>query len=83
MRTQRFGIEIEMTGITRHQAANVIAGLFVRNASYVGGSYDTYLAKDSQGRSWKVMRDSSIRCESKHGRASGYYSVEVVSPICR
>ncbi len=51
MRTQRFGIEIEMTGITRHQAANVIAGLFVRNASYVGGSYDTYLAKDSQGRS--------------------------------
>ena len=83
MRTQRFGIEIEMTGITRHQAANVIAGLFVRNASYVGGSYDTYLAKDSQGRSWKVMRDSSIRCESKHGRASDYYSVEVVSPICR
>ncbi len=50
MRTQRFGIEIEMTGITRHQAANVIAGLFVRNASYVGGSYDTYLAKDSQGQ---------------------------------
>ena len=27
MRTQKFGIEIEMTGITREQAAQVIAGL--------------------------------------------------------
>ena len=32
MRTQRFGIEIEMTGITREKAAETIAAYFGRRA---------------------------------------------------
>ena len=35
MRTQRFGIEIEMTGITREKAASVIAGYFEIGRAHV------------------------------------------------
>ena len=36
MRSQNFGIEIEMTGITRSTAAKVIAGYFHTDATHVG-----------------------------------------------
>lgn len=84
MRTQRFGIEIEMTGITRAAAAKVIAGYFDTTATHVGGFYDSYAVRDRQGRQWKVMSDSSIRAETRRGRTSNSeYKVEFVSPICR
>lgn len=83
MRDQKFGIEIEMTGITRAQAAKVIAGYFSATATHVGGTYDTYTVKDPTGRTWKVVSDASIRCECRQGAASRNYSVELVSPICR
>ena len=41
MKSQRFGIEIEMTGITRAHAARVIAGYFHTHATAIGGVYDT------------------------------------------
>lgn len=84
MRTQRFGIEIEMTGITRAAAARVIAGHFYTTAVHVGGSYDPYIIRDERNRQWKVVSDSSIREESSRGtRTSTHYQVELVSPICR
>lgn len=64
----KFGLEIEFTGITRNKTSQVVAERFRTDA-----------------RAWKIVRDSSIRCEKKeHGRivsASRDYSVEVVSPI--
>lgn len=84
MRTQRFGIEIEMTGVTRNTAAKTIAGYFGTTATHVGGSYDTYTIRDNQSRQWKIVSDASIRCESRRGSTpSSLYSVEFVSPICR
>ena len=84
MKTQNFGIEIEMTGITRCKAASVIAGYFHSQAIHVGGSYDTYTVQDQSGRQWKLVRDASISCENRNGnRASDLYSVEFVSPICQ
>lgn len=84
MRSQRFGIEIEMTGITRAAAAQVIAGHFHTTAAHVGGVYDTYVVRDDQDRQWKVVYDSSIRSEMSRPEASDkYYKVEVVSPICK
>ena len=83
MRTQRFGIEIEMTGLTRNAAAKVLAGYFHSSAASIGGSYDTYVVRDESNRQWKIMSDSSIRCESRSGEsASNRYAVEMVSPIC-
>ena len=84
MRTQRFGIEIEMTGITRQTAAQTIASYFGISATHVGGGYDTYTVRDDQARQWKIVSDASIRCESRRGStSSSQYSVEFVSPICR
>lgn len=84
MRSQRFGIEIEMTGITRAAAAKVIAGYFDTTATHVGGFYDSYAVRDGQGRQWKVMSDSSIHAETRRGSTSNSdYKVEFVSPICR
>ena len=41
MRNQNFGIEIEMTGLTRAAAAQIIAGYFNTTATHVGGGYDS------------------------------------------
>lgn len=85
MRTQRFGIEIEMTGITREKAAEAIAEYFGTESFYIGTYYKTYGAKDRQGRTWKATYDSSIIAQKKSGgrtvRASDEYKCEVVSPI--
>lgn len=85
MRTQRFGIEIEMTGITRKKAAEVIAGYFGTESFYLGTYYKTYGAKDRQGRTWKATYDSSIIAQKKsRGRtvqAADEYKCEIVSPI--
>ena len=86
MKTQRFGIEIEMTGITRKEAAECLKIQLQSTAfSYEGGTYDAYHVKDSLGRIWKIVSDSSIDAEMKRGNqilfASTAYKVELVSPI--
>lgn len=84
---QDFGIEIEMTGITRGRAAEVIAEYFGTAREYEGTYYDVYFAKDTSGRKWKVMSDASIDCQRRERRrkvsADRSYSVELVSPICQ
>lgn len=84
MRSQNFGIEIEMTGLTRSAAARIIAGYFGTQATHVGGVYDAYTIRDEQNRQWKVVRDTSIRYrDSRNREASRDYAVEFVSPICK
>lgn len=84
MRNQNFGIEIEMTGLTRAAAAQIIAGYFNTTATHVGGGYDTYTVRDDRNRQWKLVSDSSIRCQGRGTRAAGsQYAVEFVSPICQ
>lgn len=83
MKSQKFGIEIEMTGITRRQAAGVIAGYFHTDANYIGGGYDTYTVRDDQNRQWKIVSDASISPISSGSTESGQYKVELVSPICQ
>jgi hypothetical protein len=81
----RFGIEIEMTGITRKDAALAAQTVLGGELRYGGSYYDTYELKAPDGRIWKFTYDGSIRCETKRGRikerASRLYSVELVSPI--
>jgi len=86
MKNLTFGIEIELTGISREAAAKAVAGYFGTSAHYLGGGYDKWIASDNQGRSWFIMNDSSIRPETKRqGRriAAGLdHRLELVSPIC-
>ncbi len=83
-----FGIEIEMTGLTRAGAAKAAAEYFGTVPEHIGGSYDKYGVKDTQGRLWKFVRDASIQTYQKvHGNIRPVndeaYQVELVSPICR
>jgi hypothetical protein len=83
MKNQRYGIEIEMTGITRQKAAQTTAKILGGQASYYGGGYDAYHVTDSENRTWKIMSDSSIKAENSKGNsATTEYRVELVSPIC-
>ncbi|MDR3541440.1 MAG: amidoligase family protein [Desulfosporosinus sp.] len=83
MKTQTFGIEIELTGLTREEAANTVADYFGTQAKYAGGAYDAYWVKDNSDRVWKLMSDSSIRQECRTGPATPAHRVELVSPICQ
>ena len=90
---QNFGIEIELTGITRDKAAQIIAQHFGTNCTdHVSDGYDTHRAMDTKGRWWKCSRDVSIRPEMKvngriqqryEGRTHSDLRCEVVSPICQ
>jgi len=81
----KFGIEIEFTGITRSQAAEVAAQFLNGRVENCRDSYDTKKVHTPDGRAWKFMSDGSIRREVRAtGRsisADGAYSVELVSPI--
>ncbi|NLK23274.1 MAG: amidoligase [Clostridiales bacterium] len=85
MRNQRFGIEIEFTGITREIAANEIASYYKTENYYIGGAYRTYEVRDNKSRTWKIMSDSSIIAEQKFCdkkiSADSNFKVELVSPI--
>lgn len=84
IKDQYFGTEIEMTGITRQKAAEVVAEMFGTQAVYEGGCYGTWTAMDGEGKIWKFMSDGSIDTERRvQGRRvyGGYeYSTEMVSP---
>lgn len=84
MKKQNFGVEIELTGISRIKAAEVIANYFGTTTRYNGTCYDAYSATDRQGRIWKTMSDGSIRTERKTVgglvSADRDYSCEVVTP---
>ena len=81
----KFGIEIELTGITRTVAAKAVADFLGGSHTKEGDYYDTHKVTARDGRTWKLMSDASIRTEKKeNGRtvsADPKYSVELVSPI--
>ncbi len=47
---KKFGVEIEMTGLTRAKAAEAVAKFFHTTADHPGGCYDKYTVTDPQGR---------------------------------
>lgn len=86
LRDLYFGVEVELTGITRKKASEVAADYLDGQSSYIGTDYQTYTASDQQGRLWKFTYDSSINAEKEvDGRfisADDEYKTEMVSPIC-
>lgn len=87
-RDQKFGCEIEMTGITRQQAAEAVAALFGTTAcplrSY--SDYGAWAVEDSAGKSWRFVYDGSIETFKHISRRQEpahdpHYAVELNSPI--
>ena len=81
IKDQCFGVEVEMTGITRDAAAQALAEYFGTEPRYFGGVYDTWTVSDPEGKEWKLMSDSSIRPECK--TADGYERLDTDSAIGR
>lgn len=83
-RDQYFGCEIEMTGLTREQAAQALAEHF-HTSYYDYGGYDVYRIIDPDGKEWKFVYDGSIIAELRGHRSpdieeDDFYKVELNSP---
>lgn len=76
MKSQTFGVEVEMNEITRRKAAGIVAKYFgttAWNSAEVYG-YKSWACKDTKGRVWKFERDVSITGDDLH-------KCEMVTPI--
>ncbi|MFR0781890.1 MAG: amidoligase family protein [Coprococcus sp.] len=61
IKNQLFGVEVEMTGITREKAARLVAEVLGTVPSHPESNcYHTRTIADRAARKWKIMRDSSI-----------------------
>ena len=83
LKNQLFGVEVEMTGITREKAAAIVAEVLGTTASRPDSTcYETRTIADQAARKWKVMRDSSI-CSIRNDGSNApmdEYKVELVTP---
>lgn len=83
LKNQLFGVEVEMTGITREKAAAIVAEVLGTTPSLPSiGCYKTRTIVDQAARKWKVMRDSSIVPVRNDGGNAPMdeYKVEFVTP---
>ncbi|MBR2215970.1 MAG: amidoligase family protein [Selenomonadaceae bacterium] len=78
MKEQTFGVEVEMYGITRQNAAKVAAMYFgtynYKDTASTNGYY-AWSAWDGEGREWKFQRDVSINASRNTEQT------ELVTPI--
>ena len=87
LKDQYFGCEIEMTGITREQAAQAVAALFGTTArqTHESHTYDPWEVTDGVGKKWRFVYDGSIEttrreCGRQAAAHDRRYSVEMNSP---
>lgn len=83
LKNQKFGVEVEMTGISRERAAKVVAEVLGSTPSQPNRTcYETRTIADQAARKWKIMRDSSITPVRNDGGSESLdeYRVEFVTP---
>ncbi len=83
LKKQLFGVEVEMTGITREKAAKIVAEAFGTTPSYPDSTcYETRTIIDQTARTWKIMRDSSITPRRNDNTCDDpdEYRIEFVTP---
>lgn len=79
MKGQTIGVEVEMNGISRKNAAIIAAEYFGGHYEFTAFEYgyDTWSAFDAQGREWKFQRDVSIHSDDD------FKKCELVTPILK
>lgn len=83
LKNQLFGVEVEMTGITREKAARLVAEVLGTTPSHPESNcYHTRTIADLAARKWKIMRDSSIEAIRNDDTIEPLdeYRVEFVTP---
>ncbi len=85
---QNYGCEIEMTGLTREQAARAVAAQFGTTARRTRESvtYDPWEVLDNDGKKWRFVYDGSISAVKRCGQerlstTDTLYKVELNSPV--
>lgn len=82
MLSTKFGVEIELTGLSRENAARAISSVLCGSPYHIGGAYDAWYVRDDSGDSWKIVSDSSLRSETRDGRPTAEdFRVELVTPV--
>lgn len=76
LRDLPFGVEIEFTGMSRKQAAQICAAYF--HTTEVKINEHKYIVRDPCGREWTFEFDSSIRAVPPKDT----HKVELVTPVC-
>lgn len=81
---KKYRIELELTGITRKRAAELLAEQFESPPKYSFGG-DKYTVTDSRGREWVALPCPGVRAEKwNNGRMVGanhLYQVKVCTPF--
>lgn len=84
MRWKRYSIAMDMTGITRKRAAEILAETFKSDYKYNADS-DSYMIKDRRGRIWNLLPSDNIKAEkilnSKIVGANYFYQIKLVTPF--
>lgn len=81
---QRWGLEVEFTGVSRRTAARVLAKVLHSTYEYKGGTYHEHYVEDESGRKWCISRGGSIDPFTLDEFASDLdvYKCELITPIC-
>lgn len=83
MKSQRWGIELEFTGMTRERAAKKIQKVIGGSVHNTFSDHNGWYVLAPDGRKWKIMGDSSITVQ-RGGRDNQFRGeeCEFVTPIC-
>ena len=80
IKDQCFGVEIELTGITRAEAAEALAAYFETTPQRSYDNYDSWYVPDREGKQWRIMSDGSIRAEWNDDGHYPYLTVSILNP---
>ena len=56
IKTQNFGVEIEMNNMSRSRAQKIVADALGSTQTGYSSSYDNHYVIDAKGRQWKPIR---------------------------
>ena len=84
MRWKKYCIEMDMTGITRKAAAEILADIFQTDYNFQSDE-NYYEVKDSTEKTWRIYSSDSIKAEKYNGEkvvgANYMYQVKLLSPF--
>lgn len=80
---QNYGCEIEMTGLTREQAARAVAALFGTTARRTRESvtYDPWEVLDNDGKKWRFVYDGSIHLQRPFSISLQHTAISVLKIV--
>lgn len=81
---KKYSVQMELTGLTRKKAAEILSDILKNNMIY-DGNEDIYKVLDNLERTWTVYKSDKIQCQKQLNdkiiRANPLYSVKLDSPF--